>query len=64
MKKDMLKKEIFKVSLGASLGALLFTEIGIMIKFFKGFNWIIFLIMLLTVFLGIFIIYELSKKLK
>ncbi len=34
MKKDMLKKEIFKVSLGASLGVLLFTEIGIMIKFF------------------------------
>ena len=55
MKKDMLKKEIFKVSLGASLGVLLFTEIGIMI---------IFLIMLLTAFLGIFIIYELSKKLK
>ena len=44
MKKDMLKKEIFKVSLGASLGVLLFTEIGIMIKFFKGFNWIIFLV--------------------
>ena len=38
MKKDMLKKEIFKVSLGTSLGVLLFTEIGIMIKFFKGFN--------------------------
>ena len=59
-----VKKEIFKVSLGASLGVLLFTEIGIMIKFFKGFNWIIFLIMLLTAFLGIFIIYELSKKLE
>lgn len=64
MKKDLLKKEIFKVSLDASLGVIFFTEIGIMIKFFKGFNWIIFLIMLLTVFLGIFIIYELSKKLK
>lgn len=64
MRSDVLKKEIFKVSLGASLGVLLFTEIGIMIKFFKGFNWIIFLIMLLTAFLGIFIIYELSKKLK
>ena len=64
MRNDDLKKEIFKVSLGASLGVILFTEIGIMITFFKGFNWIIFLIMLLTVFLGIFIIYELSKKLK
>ena len=64
MRNNDLKKEIFKVSLGASLGVILFTEIGIMIKFFKGFNWIIFLIMLLTVFLGIFIIYELSKKLK
>lgn len=50
MKKDMLKKEIFKVSLGASLGVLLFTEIGIMIKFFKGFNWIIFLLCYLLLF--------------
>ena len=64
MRSDVLKKEIFKVSLGANLGVLLFTEIGIMIKFFKGFNWIMFIIMLLTMFIGIFIIYELSKKLK
>lgn len=64
MKNDDLKKEIFKVSLGASLGVIFFTEIGIMLKFFKGFNWIMFIIMLLTIFIGIFIIYELSKKLK